>query len=55
MRSYMFKRFLDLLMSASVLILTSPLLIGVMIAVWLEFVHQYIAPRVLRAVAANSR
>ena len=50
MRSYMFKRFLDLFMSASVLILTSPLLIGVMIAVWLQDFRSpiYRAPRVAR-------
>lgn len=50
MRPYKSKRLLDLLMAVSVLLLTGPLLIGVMIAVWMQDFHSpiYRAPRVAR-------
>ena len=49
-RSYPLKRVFDLLLSGAVLIAASPLLLGAMLAVWLQDFHSpfYRAPRVAR-------
>src|SRR3546814_4509323 len=49
-RSYPLKRLFDLFVSAGVLVAASPLLLGSMLAVWLQDFHSpfYKAPRVAR-------